>query len=79
MFGGQTKIDPKAVTEWHEAIEFLDGFLNKSKYAAGDNLSIADITLMASAVTMQVKTISLFCIFFSHLLNCVFRFHFSVD
>lgn len=54
MFGGATKMDQKAVSDMVEGIEYLEGFLGKSKYAAGDHLTLADIVLMASAVTMQV-------------------------
>lgn len=41
------------------AMDYLNGFLSKSNYAAGDHLTIADISLLASASSMQVKS---FCL-----------------
>ena len=37
-----------------EAIGFLNEFLTKHPYAAGNHLTIADIALMASASNMEV-------------------------
>ena len=36
-----------------EALEFLDIFLADSKYAAGDNVTIADYSLIASVSTLE--------------------------
>jgi len=36
-----------------EALGFLNGFLEKTKYAAGDNLTIADFTIVASLTTIE--------------------------
>jgi len=53
MFGGATKLDEKAQGEFKSATEFLNLFLEKTKYAAGDQLTLADICLMSSASTME--------------------------
>ena len=54
MFGGATSISEKAKADHETANGFLDLFLSKSKYAAGDNLTLADIVLLASASTIDV-------------------------
>lgn len=56
MAGAKT-LDDKAKSSLEEAVNFLEGFLNESKYAACDHLTIADIALLASASTLQVKRI----------------------
>ena len=53
MFGGATSISEKAKADHETANGFLD-LLSKSKYAAGDNLTLADIVLLASASTIDV-------------------------
>lgn len=52
---GATKLDKKAQDDLAGAINFLEGFLSKNKYAAGDHLTIADVSLVASASTFEVK------------------------
>ncbi len=54
MFKGATKFDEKAQTDLAEALDFFETFLGQNKYAAGDHLTIADITLLASASTFLV-------------------------
>ena len=55
MFRGETQLDEKVFQELQKAIGFLELFLSNSKYAAGDNLTVADICLVASAATMKVE------------------------
>lgn len=55
MMHGATKLDKKAQDDFAGAIDFLEGFLTKNKYAAGDHLTIADLSLVASASTMEVN------------------------
>lgn len=52
---GATSLDKKAQEDFAEAVGYLEHFLSKSKYAACDHLTIADIALMSSASTMEVK------------------------
>lgn len=40
--------DPEKLAKLIDALEFLDGFLSGSKYAAGDEITIADYALIAS-------------------------------
>lgn len=55
MMHGATQLDKKAQDEFAVAIGFLEHFLTQHKYAVGDHLTIADIALIASASTMEVK------------------------
>lgn len=45
--------DPEKLKKAEEAVEFLDGFLANSIYAAGDKITIADYTLIASFSTFD--------------------------
>lgn len=42
-----------------DAVQFLDGFLANSEYAAGDNLTLADISLVATVSTLEVAKFDL--------------------
>lgn len=55
MFGGATKIEEKAKKDFAEAIDYLETFLGMNKYAAGDHLTIADLSLLSSATTFVVR------------------------
>ena len=57
MFGGVTKLDEKAQSNFQEALGFLNGFLEGNNYVAGDHLTVADICLVASASTFEVWSI----------------------
>lgn len=46
--------DPEKLKKLEEAVEFLDGFLADSAYAAGDKPTIADYALIASFSTLDV-------------------------
>lgn len=46
--------DPEKYKRFEEAMGFFDTFLEGQKYAAGDNLTIADLTLIASVSTFEV-------------------------
>jgi glutathione S-transferase len=43
--------DPEKLTKAEEAVQLLDGFLANSTYAAGDKITIADYSLIASFST----------------------------
>lgn len=53
VFQGQAA-DPEKLKKLEEAMEFFDTFLEGQKYAAGDNLTIADLSLIASVSTFEV-------------------------
>lgn len=55
MMGGATKLSDAAKKELSAAIDFLEGFLGSNKYAAGDHLTIADIALVSTVSTIEVK------------------------
>nr|QST14950.1 GSTd protein [Diaphanosoma celebensis] len=60
MFGGATKLDEKAQSSLKEAIGWLNSFLENSKYVAGDQLTVADISLVSSASTMEAGVDNIF-------------------
>lgn len=39
---------------FQNALDLLEGFLTKDRYVAGDFLSLADLSILASVTTMQV-------------------------
>lgn len=46
--------DPENLKKLEEAAQFLDGFLAKTKYSAGDAITIADYSLIATNLTLAV-------------------------
>lgn len=46
--------DPEKYKKVEEAVEFFDGFLANSKYAAGDHITIADYALVVTLSTVEV-------------------------
>nr|WCC58221.1 glutathione S-transferase [Pharsalia antennata] len=52
-FGGAS-FDPEKLEKLNEAFKFLDGFLTDSEYAAGDKLTLADLSLVATVSTCEV-------------------------
>jgi len=46
--------DPEKFKKIEEAFAFLNTFLEGSKYSAGDNLTVADLTLLATVSTFEV-------------------------
>ncbi|KAK3914372.1 Glutathione S-transferase D1 [Frankliniella fusca] len=53
MFGGVTTKDPEKVKKLDEALAFFETFLSNSKFAAGDSMTIADHSLMATVSTID--------------------------
>lgn len=58
MFRGE-KLNPQKLERLHEALGWLDGFLAGHKFAAGDNITIADHTLLSSVSTFRQADIDL--------------------
>ena len=46
--------NPENYKKFEEAMGYLDGFLEGSKYVAGENLTIADLALIASVSTFAM-------------------------
>lgn len=44
--------DPEKLKKLEDAVELFDGFLAKTKYAAGDKITIADYALIATFTTL---------------------------
>ena len=55
VFGGAKSLDPAKKKNLEEAVSLLATYLTGQSYAAGDHLTIADLSLLASATTMEVK------------------------
>jgi len=53
IHGGATSVDPAKVKAIHEALDILENFLKKDKYAAGDSVTIADFALASVIATLQ--------------------------
>lgn len=56
MFRGATSLDDSKKKPLENAINFFSMFLSEHDYAAGNHLTIADLSLLASATTMEVFT-----------------------
>lgn len=53
-FGGQTEIPEAKINSLKEAFGFLEGFLEKTGFAAGtDHLTLADLALLATYSTIE--------------------------
>jgi len=53
IFGGAS-YEPEKLTKIQDAFKFLDTFLEDQEYAAGNNLTIADLTLVATVSTFDM-------------------------
>ena len=53
---GAKKLSETALKDLAVAIDFLETFLTKTKYAATDHLTVADIALVSSIATIEVLT-----------------------
>jgi glutathione S-transferase len=54
MFRGQTSIDASKKKKLDDALNYFNMFLADHDYAAGNHLTIADLSLIASASSMEV-------------------------
>jgi glutathione S-transferase len=55
MFLGETKIPDDKRKQLMEALEFLNTFLEGKKWFCGDNVTIADLSLLASFANVVVS------------------------
>ena len=51
LFGGLAAPEADKLEKVHEALGWLDGYLDGQDYAAGDTVTIADHSLVASVAT----------------------------
>jgi len=58
MFG-KAPLEQEKIDKLNDALGFLDTFLAKSEFAAGDCLTIADLTLIASITTIEAARVDL--------------------
>uniref|UniRef100_A0A0K8TVM2 Glutathione-S-transferase n=1 Tax=Epiphyas postvittana TaxID=65032 RepID=A0A0K8TVM2_EPIPO len=56
LFGG-APADPSKLAKIEEALKFLETFLEGQKYVAGPNLTVADLSLIASISSFEVTDI----------------------
>ena len=54
LFNG-SKLDPQKQKSMKSAHKHLNSFLENEEYVAGDHLTIADISMLAGATTMEVS------------------------
>lgn len=55
IFLGETKIDNVNRERLYEALGFLESFLDGKKFVAGDELSLADISILVSVTSIDVS------------------------
>jgi glutathione S-transferase len=55
IFRGETSLDASKKKKLDDALNFFNMFLADQDYAAGNHLTIADLSLIASASTMEVR------------------------
>ncbi|XP_046960269.1 glutathione S-transferase 1-like [Vanessa cardui] len=53
LIEGVRKPTEKQLNDLHEGYSFLEGFLSKTKFVAGDNMTIADISILSSVSAMR--------------------------
>ncbi|XP_023237596.1 glutathione S-transferase 1-like [Centruroides sculpturatus] len=53
LFMGKEK-DPEKEKAFENSLKFLDGFLEKSTYVAGDHLTLADLSILATITITEV-------------------------
>ncbi|GBP40295.1 Glutathione S-transferase D1 [Eumeta japonica] len=56
LFGGESA-DPKKLEKIEDALKLLDGFLDGQKYVAGSNLTVADLSLVASVSSFEATDV----------------------
>jgi glutathione S-transferase len=66
--GGAKKLSESAIKDLGDAIGFLETFLSKTTYAAGDHLTIADVALVASVATIEVRNVVIYLVKKSNVL-----------
>lgn len=55
MFGGSESIEPRKIDKLNEAFEFLEAFMGDSMWMAGDIITIADYSVVATVSTIEVS------------------------
>lgn len=53
IFGG-APYDPAKLSKIDDAFKFLDSYLEKTEYVAGDHLTLADLAIVSSVSTFEV-------------------------
>jgi len=72
IFAAEEKFNTEKLQKFNEALGYLEGFLSTSKYVAGDDLTIADFTIMASLSTVEACShdLSKFPLIVSYMAKC---------
>jgi len=58
LWGGRTAVDENQKASLHEALAYLDIFLEGSPWVAGSNMTIADFACVAPVSSMVVSSYS---------------------
>lgn len=55
MFYGLNEVTPKAINDAKDVLKTLNEFLEGKKFFAGENLSIADFSILTTVTTFNVS------------------------
>ncbi|XP_063591003.1 glutathione S-transferase 1-like [Penaeus indicus] len=59
MFRGETKANPEKLEKLHEALGWLDGYLDGHEWAVGNSVTVADFVLVSTVSTFEAAGIDL--------------------
>jgi len=62
LWGGRTAVDETQKAGLHEALAYLDIFLEGSPWVAGSNMTIADFACVTPVSSMVVSTYSCYLV-----------------
>lgn len=62
IFHGKTSLEASKKKKLDDSLNFFNMFLADHDYAAGNHLTIADLSLLASATSMEVHTYKKSCV-----------------
>merc|ERR1712137_40046 len=60
IFRGQGSMSQELKTKFQDSLRYLEFYLSKTPYAAGDHLTVADLCLLSSAATMKAVDAQIF-------------------
>ena len=55
IFGGAKQVDEAALTKTKQALKWLEGFIGDRGFVAGTSLTVADVALVTTVSTLEVR------------------------